>query len=197
MNKEILRRNFEKHGFTAHFFQNKEEAAGYLVQNIKGQTVGFGGSVTLEQMNLYELLSNENTVFWHHKSDAPEIRRLASSSKVYITGVNALTEEGEIINIDGRGNRVAATAFGPDACYYVVGKNKITKNLAEGLSRCRNIAAPKNAKRLGAKTPCALKGDKCYDCYSPARICRLILITERAPFGMHSEILFIDEELGL
>ncbi len=197
MNKEALKDNFERRGFAVSFFENKEEAARYLVENIKGQTVGFGGSVTLEQMGLYELLSRENTVYWHHKSGAPDIRKLASCSKVYITGANAVTQEGEIVNIDGRGNRVAATAFGPEVCYFVVGKNKITQNLTEGIYRCRNIAAPQNAKRLGAKTPCAVKGDKCYDCDSPARICRLLLITERAPFGMKSEILFIDEDLGL
>lgn len=88
------------------------------------------------------------------------------------------------------------TAFGPQTCYYIIGRNKITANITEAYSRCKNVAAPLNAKRLGAKTPCAVKGDKCYDCNSPNRICRIISVIERVPFGMKCEIIFVDQELG-
>jgi flagellar basal body P-ring protein FlgI len=124
------------------------------------------------------------------------VRKLASYADTYITSANAVTETGEIVNIDGTGNRVAMTAFGPQTCYYVVGKNKITANISDAYSRCKNVAAPLNARRVGAKTPCAAKGDKCYDCNSHDRICRIISVIERVPLGMKCEIIFVDQELG-
>jgi len=78
-----------------------------------------------------------------------------------------------------------------------VGKNKITKNLPEALHRAKHVAGPQNALRVKAETPCARKGDRCYDCNTPGRICRMTMITERAPFGMQSEVIFIDQDLGL
>ncbi len=193
--KEI-RKNFENHGFRTQLFATREEARDYLFNQLQGRTIGFGGSVTLREMGLYEALQQNNAVIWHNKIASPEVRRLAGHAGVYITSANAVTESGEIVNIDGTGNRVAMTSFGPETCYYVVGKNKITENIEQAIYRSKNIASPLNAKRIGAKTPCAVKGDKCYDCNSPGRICRITTIIERPPMGMNCEIIFIDEELG-
>ncbi|MCC8164997.1 MAG: lactate utilization protein [Planctomycetes bacterium] len=198
MDYATIRANFEKHGFATQLFSTAEEARNYFVESLDKQTIGFGGSITLKELGLFEALSERNAVVWHNRvAHAFDVRRLANCARVYITSVNAVSESGEIVNIDGTGNRVAMTAFGPDICYYVVGRNKITPDLATAHHRARNIAAPLNAKRLGAKTPCAAQGDRCYDCDSPARICRITTITDRAPFSMKSEIVFVDADLGL
>lgn len=197
MDYSAIRKNFENHGFTTQLFSSKEEARDYLTSILKLKTIGFGGSVTLREMGLFDALLEQNAVVWHNQIAALQVRRLANCAEIYITSANAVTETGEIVNIDGTGNRVAMTAFGPESCYYVVGRNKITANVSAAYDRCKNVAAPKNARRLGAETPCAAKGDKCYDCSSPGRICRMTMITDRAPNGMNCEIIFIDEDLGL
>lgn len=191
-----IRQNFERHGFTTQFFSTKEEASGYLADILQNQTIGFGGSETLMEMGLFEVLQQKNVVIWHNKISGLHVRKLANCADIYITSANAITETGEIVNIDGTGNRVAMTAFGPQSCYYVIGKNKITANISDAYYRCKNIAAPLNARRVSAKTPCAAKGDKCYDCDSPNRICRIVSVIERVPLGMKCEIVFVNEELG-
>ncbi|WP_367566673.1 lactate utilization protein [Lacrimispora sp.] len=197
MEYSLIRQNFEKHGFSTQLFSTKEEACNYLTNTLEHQTIGFGGSVTLKEMGLFEALQQKNAVVWHNKVPGMAVRRLANCANIYITSANAVTESGEIVNIDGTGNRVAMTSFGPETCYYIVGKNKITSNISDAYYRCKNVAAPQNAKRLNAKTPCAAKGDKCYDCNSPNRICRIISVIERVPLGMKCEIIFVDQELGL
>jgi hypothetical protein len=191
-----IRTNFERHGFTTQLFSAKEAVCSYLDDILQNQTIGFGGSETLREMGLFEVLQQKNAVIWHNKIPGLAVRKLANCTDIYITGANAVTETGEIVNIDGTGNRVAMTAFGPQACYYVVGKNKITANINDAYARCKNVAAPLNARRVGAKTPCAAKGDKCYDCNSPDRICRIISVIERVPLGMKCEIIFVDQALG-
>ena len=115
---------------------------------------------------------------------------------VYLTSANALAETGEIVNIDGAGNRVAASLFGHEKVYFVIGRNKLAPTYDEALWRARNIAGPKNAQRLGAKTPCAAKGERCYDCKSPGRICRGLVVLWGPMIGMETEILLVDEDLG-
>ena len=120
----------------------------------------------------------------------------ASSAQVYITGANAISEEGYIVNIDGRGNRLAGTLMQKEKVYLVVGRNKLCGSLPEAIERARNIAAPLNAKRLECRTPCAVDG-RCRDCASPERICNALLVLWRKPFWCESmEIVLIDEEIG-
>ena len=191
-----IRENFERHGFTTQVFSAKEAACCYLTDSLQNQTIGFGGSETLKEMGLFEALQQKNVVVWHNKIPGRTVRKLANCADIYISSANAVTETGEIVNIDGTGNRVAMTAFGPQSCYYIIGRNKITANISDAYSRCKNVAAPLNARRLGAKTQCAVKGDKCYDCNSPGRICRIISVIERVPLGMKCEVIFVDQELG-
>ncbi|MDR1540523.1 MAG: lactate utilization protein [Clostridiales bacterium] len=191
-----IRANFERHGFTTQLFSTKEAVCSYLADILQNRTIGFGGSETLRELGLFEVLQEKNVVIWHNKIPGLAVRKLASCADIYITSANAVSETGEIVNIDGTGNRVAMTAFGPQFCYCVIGKNKIAANVSDAYSRCKNVAAPLNARRVGAKTPCAVKGDKCYDCNSPSRICRIISIIERVPLGMKCEIIFVDQELG-
>lgn len=197
MDYTTIRHNFEYHGFSTQLFSTGEEARDYLVTTLQWQTIGFGGSVTLREIGLFDALSAKNIVVWHNKVFSEEVRRLANATSIYVTSANAIAETGQIVNIDRTGNRVAMTAFGPKACYYVVGKNKITPTLAEALDRAKNVAGPQNAKRVRAKTPCARNGDRCYNCNTPERVCRMTMIMDRPPYGMQSEIIFIDQDLGL
>lgn len=189
--------NLKERGYAVSCFATVEEAAEYLNSAIDGAAVGFGGSITLEQLGLYEKLSAHNDVLWHWRDSAGEdVRAKALTTDIYVTSVNGMDEEGVLVNIDGSGNRVAATLYGHKKVYFVVGRNKIAPTYEEALWRARNIAAPKNAQRLQRKTPCAVKGDKCYDCKSPARICRGLVVLWGPMLGMEAEVVLVDQDLG-
>ena len=194
---EKVRENLEQRGFRVSTFATAAEAAAYLDGAIDGATVGFGGSITVQEMGLYEKLGTHNQVIWHWKGD-PDAHTQAAQAQVYIASANGLAETGEIINIDGAGNRVASTLFGHQRVYFVIGRNKLAPTFEEALWRARNIAAPKNAQRLNKKTPCAVKGDRCYDCKSPERICRGLVVLWKPMMGMEesTEIVLVDEDLG-
>ena len=115
---------------------------------------------------------------------------------MYITSVNGMAETGELINIDGNGNRVASSLYGHKKVWFIVGRNKLAPTYEEALWRARNIAAPKNAQRLGWKTPCAVHGDRCYDCKSPDRLCRCLTVLWGAVDNMEMEVVLIDQDLG-
>ncbi len=189
-----LTKNLEERGFTVHTFATKEEAADYLDSQIDGVSVAFGGSMTVQEMGLYPRLAAHNNALWHW--DRAGLME-ALSTDVYITSVNGLAETGELINIDGTGNRVASTLYGHKKVYFVVGRNKVAPDYDAALWRARNIASPKNAQRIGVDTPCAVKGDKCYDCKSPQRICRGLVVLWEKPKGTEvMEVILIDEDLG-
>ena len=192
---ETVKKNLEARGFSVSTFSTAAEAAAYLDSAIDGTTVGIGGSMTVQQMGLHEKLAAHNEVHWHW-TDGPEARAKAAHADVYITSANGLTENGEVINIDGAGNRVASTLYGHKRVYFIIGRNKLAPTYDEALWRARNIAAPKNAQRLGKKTPCAVKGDRCYDCKSPDRICRGLVVLWEAMMGMEMEAVLVDEALG-
>ena len=200
MDFSIVEKNLKDKGYTVTIFQTAAEAVKYLDTQIDRQTVGFGGSMTLEKMGLYETLQSHNTVFWHQRipegKTSKEIRLAANNATIYISSVNGLAETGEIINIDGNCNRVASIFYGHEKVYLVIGKNKLAKDYDSALYRARNIASPLNAKRAGVKTPCAIKGDKCYDCKSPERICRGLSVLWGKPMSGEFEVILIDEELG-
>ena len=193
---DTVKKNLEARGFSVRTFATAAEAAAYLNEAIDGKTVGFGGSVTLQDMGLYELLGSHNEVHWHWVN-GPEERKAAMGTQVYLSSANGLAETGEIINIDGGGNRVASTLYGHEKVYLVIGRNKLAPTYDEALWRARNIASPKNAQRLGRKTPCAVKGDRCYDCKSPDRICRGLVVLWGAMMGMETEVILVDEDLGM
>ena len=193
---DTVKKNLEARGFSVRTFATAAEAAAYLNEAIDGKTVGFGGSVTLQDMGLYELLGSHNEVHWHWVNGQEE-RKTAMGTQVYLSSANGLAETGEIINIDGGGNRVASTLYGHEKVYLVIGRNKLAPTYDEALWRARNIASPKNAQRLGRKTPCAVKGDRCYDCKSPDRICRGLVVLWGAMMGMETEVILVDEDLGM
>lgn len=194
--KDVL----EKNGFVVKIFETAAEAADYLDREIDNTTVGQGGSLTVSRMGIMDRLAKHNQV-WSHWNvpegmSKDDVLQKAMVTDAYLCSVNGLAETGEIINIDGTGNRVAACLFGHKRLYYVVGKNKIAPTYDEALWRARNIAAPLNAKRLGRKTPCAVDG-KCHNCSSPERICRGLTVTWKAMMGLHTEVLLVNEDLGL
>jgi len=187
--------NLKTRGFEVQVFETAAEAAAYLNGAIDGKTVGFGGSVTTQQMGLYESLGAHNEVHWHWVN-GPQERVEAANTQVYITSANGLAETGEIVNIDGAGNRVASTLWGHEKVYFVIGANKLAPTYDEAVWHARNVAAPRNAQRLNRKTPCAVKGDRCYDCKSPDRICRALVTLWGPIMGMPIEVVLVNEELG-
>ena len=200
MTFETIQKNLEQNGFAVRCFDTAKEAADYLDCQIDGKTVGFGGSMTLEEMGLYERLQTHNDVRWHHRipegKTMKELRDAANEAEVYISSVNGLAETGEIINIDATGNRVAAIFYGHAKVYLVVGENKIAADYDQALWRARNIASPLNARRLGKKTPCAVRADRCYNCKSPDRICRGLSVLWSKPLPGDFEVILIHEKLG-
>ena len=202
MDLQIVKENLEKKGFKVSVFSDAKEASDYLNKEINNTSVAFGGSMTLAEMGLFDTLKTHNEIWYHSNAELiekygrEEIFKRAMGADVYISSVNGMSSDGVLINIDGNGNRIASTAFGHTKVYYVVGKNKIEDTFEKAMWRARNIAAPKNAQRLNRKTPCAIKGDKCYNCSSPERICRGILITEAPMSAQETEILLVNENLG-
>ena len=192
--------NLKKLGYQVSVFDTAAQAADYLCGEIKDTTVGFGGSITLRDMGLYDRLQETNKVAWHmypaEGQNKDELRMLARNTDVYLTSANGLAETGEIINIDGAGNRVSESIFGHKKVYFVIGKNKLAEDYDKALWRARNIAGPKNAQRLNRKTPCAAKGDRCYNCSSPDRICKVLSVFWGAPMGADCEVVLIKEDLG-
>ena len=198
-NVQKLKETLERNGFIVSYYETAAEAKDALVAAIKGKTVGFGGSCTLRDMGLYEALSEENQVFWHWKKQPiNEARAKANAAEVYLTSLNGVAETGELINIDGDGNRLAATTFGDKKVYFIIGVNKIAPDFHSAMNRARNIAAPLNARRLNKETPCAMGDEiKCYDCQSPNRICKGMTVFTRKLGGVtEMEVVIVNEELG-
>lgn len=199
MNFDHLREKLEKNGFAVSVFATGEEAAAYLNEQIDQRTVGMGGSMTIAELGLRESLSRHNVVFSHGFTPAPpaQVQQLAAGAEVYLLSANGIAgDTGEILNIDGTGNRISSSLYGHRKVYLLAGRNKISPNFHSALQRVRNVVAPKNAQRLGRKTPCAAKGDRCYDCDSPERICRGLTVLYKKMGSMDMEVVLVDQELG-
>lgn len=166
-----------------------------------GSNVTFGGSMTLTESGVMEALQSREDITLYDRSKAatPEevqkIYRQAFSCDYYFMSTNAITLDGELVNIDGNGNRVAALIFGPSNVILVCGMNKVSINTEEAIARVRNIASPPNCNRLDRKTPCAITG-KCADCLSPDCICNHTVITRRSGTAGRIKVLLVGEELG-
>lgn len=200
MDLEKTIRALKGRGFEVSHFSTKEEAADYLAASIHDTTVGMGGSKTLDQLGIYDRLTENNTVFWHWREPGIPTLDKALTAQTYLSSANAITEQGEIINIDGRGNRLAAMVYGPEKNVYIVaGTNKIAEDFDSGLFRARNTAAVQNMARFPNGQPCqGPKGGKCFDCRSPGRGCNALLVLWGKMFDMAKlEVVLIDEELGL
>lgn len=200
MDFTTLKKNLENNEFKVSCFGTAKEATEYLKGEIKNTVVGIGGSATVNELELYENLIDNNTIFWHWRipegKTAKDMLTAAREADVYITSANGIAETGEIINIDNNSNRVSEMMYGHKKVYIIAGKNKIEEDYEKALHRARNIAGPKNAKRLSLQTPCAKNADKCYNCNSPARICRSLCVLWKKPAACEYEVILVNENLG-
>ena len=200
MDFKPLQKNLEQRGFACRVFSTGADAVRYLNDTLDNTSVAFGGSQTAAALDLPASLGTHNIVVHHwtipEGMTRAEVLAAAAVTDVYITSANGVSMQGDLVNIDGAGNRVSSTLFGHKKVIFVVGRNKLAPDLETAIRRARNVAAPKNAMRLGMKTPCAVRGDRCYDCSSPERICNGFVVLSRPMFGCTTEVLLIDEDLG-
>lgn len=194
----------ERQGFSTLFVSSREEALKKVLGMIPPDAeVGIGGSVTVREVGLVEALINRgNSVAQHwQKGLSPEERssilRQELNSDWFVTSSNAVTEEGELVNTDATGNRVAAMIFGPGKVLVLAGSNKIVRDTAEAVRRIKVVAAPLNARRLERRTPCASTG-RCSEekCQPSERICNVTTIMSRKPVGADITVVLVGEELG-
>lgn len=192
--------NFEQHNFPVHIVNDKEDAkqlVSALIQD--GEKVAHGGSTTLVECDIISMLKQRNIQFMPHKlyehPDEAQAEALhAFSADVYICSANAITMRGEIVCVDGIGNRVANIIYGPKRVLLVCGKNKLTEDLKSAYQRIATIAGPRNNQRLETKNPCTQSGN-CSQCTTSTRICNAyITLVHQLTKRIH--IILIDEELG-
>ena len=194
---EKTRKNLENRGFRAHVFATGAEAADYLAQTLHNTCIGIGGSVTIDEIGVYDRLSADNDVIWRWKKPTPDSRERGAAAETFLCSANGVSETGEIVNIDGYGNRVAPTIYGPQRVFLVVGKNKIAPDLNGAIDRARNIAAPLNARRLNRHTPCAVGEPRCHDCRSPEKICGVMTVFFMPQTSIKEfHVLLVNEDLG-
>lgn len=192
----------KRNGFDAHWMADQKSAQ-VLIHSMIGDyaSFGFGGSGTIRQLGIVEALKKDGKVVWDHWQPdlTPEedmrIRRQQLNCDCFMCSANAIAATGEIVNVDGLGNRTSAMGFGPRRVIIVAGMNKVTPDLASALERVRQVAAPLRAKSLGMATPCAETG-QCSDCHSPQRICRITTILHRQPMATPTSVILINEALG-
>jgi L-lactate utilization protein LutB len=192
----------KKHGFDAHFFPTKGEAANFIMEAAADcKTVGIAGTHTVRALEIGQMLENKGKSVYDHwklKVGTPEelqCRRDQMLADLFLSSANAVTMTGEIVNRDGCGNRINSMTFGPGKVIIVVGRNKIVPDLDAAFARIEETAAPLRALSLGRKTPCAATGH-CMDCDSPERICRITSVIHRQPMFTKILVVIVDEELG-
>ena len=194
-------KNLEKRQIEAYYCENKTSALEKALDLIpKGSTIGWGGSVTLSEIGLINAVKDGDYIIIDRDKAAnlEEQKKVYSqicSSDFFLMSTNAITLNGELINIDGRGNRVAFLCYGPENVLIVAGINKVVSSIESGFERASNISAPSNAIRLNRKTPCAITG-KCEDCYSPDCMCSQFVITRRSGIPNRIKVILVGEELG-
>ena len=199
---KTLLANLTAKGFCAVYADDKKEALEKVCELIPGgSSVGVPGSVTIREIGAMEALAGRGCSVIHHwtsfDTDEERLQRLQDEllADYFLTSANAVTLDGMLVNIDGNGNRVSGMAWGKNTLIFVVGMNKVVANIDEALSRTRNVATPPNALRLNLETPCSKVGH-CVDCSSEARVCKALLILERATSGRETHVILVGEDLG-
>jgi hypothetical protein len=203
---EAVKANLEKNNFEAFVVQNAEEAkilaSEQIIPRLDITSVSWGGSMSFVDSGLFHELRDRDdievlNVFDKRLPPAElmTLRRKSLMVDLYITSSNAVTEAGQLVNLDMVGNRVAAIMYGPKHVILIVGRNKICDDLEDAMIRVKNFAAPVNVMRLEKKTPC-LKTGICHDCSSPDRICNYWTITEKSFEKKRIKIILVNEDLG-
>jgi hypothetical protein len=193
-----------RNGFTALYCDSAREAYDYIIREAAdAETVGFGGSMSVADLHVADRLRELGKELLLHSVPglSPEekltIMRRKLTSDLFLTGTNAVTLSGWLVNIDGVGNRVGSMLFGPKKVIVVAGRNKLVDGDAnEAIRRIKGWATPPNAKRLNYNTPCSRTGF-CSDCSSPERICRVTTIIDRRPRLTDIRVLVVNEDMGL
>ena len=192
----------KKKGFFALYTDTKEEALEEVLKIIpEGATVGIPGSITIREIGVLDKLKEKGHTVFHHwdtslsSEEKLKMRKEELVSDIFLTSSNALTFDGMLVNIDASGNRVSGMAWGNNKIIFVVGINKITFNIESAIQRIRDKATPPNAIRLKIDTPCSHTGH-CLNCDSPKRLCRALLILERATIGRESHVIIVGQKLG-
>ncbi len=190
----------EKNNMTAYYAPTVADAQALVKQLVpKGASVACGGSMSLEEAGIMEILRSGDYTFFDRQGvtgDAVgDVLRKAFFADCYLTSCNAVTEQGELFNVDGNANRVAAMCFGPESVICVVGYNKIVPDLQAAQERLETIAAPANAVRLERKTPCTTTG-RCENCHSPERICCTTVVHRQQRVAGRIKVILVGEELG-
>lgn len=194
--------NLEKNNIKGYYAKNNDEILNIIKGIAKeGEVVAVGGSMSLFETKVIDFLRSGRYDFLDRykenltPDDIKDIYRKSFSADTYFASANAITEEGEIFNVDGNGNRVAAMLYGPDKVILIVGVNKIVKNLDEAIKRNKDISGPANAKRLNTQTPCAKVG-QCMDCKSKDRICCEYTVIKRQRIDNRMHVIFVNDIVG-
>ena len=195
--------SLEKNGFTALYCETPHNAAEYIVSHAADSiSVGFGGSMTIASLGVERVLREQGKEILNHGSpsfsrdEKMEIMRRQLTCDLFLSGCNALTLNGELVNIDATGNRVGAMFFGPHRVIVVAGRNKLVDGTPQdAIARIKAWATPPNSKRLNFKTPCCTTGF-CSDCNSPDRLCRVTTIIDRKPRFTDVHVLVVNTDLG-
>jgi L-lactate utilization protein LutC len=196
-----MKENFKLRNIEVEHFETLEEVKSYILNTIPLEcTVGIGHSITLQKINITNSLLERGTIVYDKElaKDRDECKTLKKKALItdwYITGSNAVSIDGRIVNVDHSGNRVAAITFGPDKVIIVVGKNKIVDTLNEAIKRVKNISCPLNAKRAGFNPPCVTL-NRCVDCVSRERVCNSLSIIEGQSDSNRIKLCIVNEECG-
>lgn len=198
---KLLVKNLINRHFDAYYCSNKEDALAKALELIpEGASVGWGGVMSAVEIGLQDAIRAGNyTAFDREKATSPEerlkIEMDSLSADVFLTGANAMSLDGQMVSIDGNGNRVAAIIYGPKKVLVIVGMNKVCDTLEDAIRRARTVAAPINMQRFMKNTPCAATGT-CADCKSEDCICNHIVVTRHCrPVG-RIQFLVVGEDLG-
>lgn len=197
---QTIIKGLESRNMTGYFASTKEEALKKALELIpEGSSVTMGGAQSAFEIGLVDAIKSGNYTFIDREGDAVRDKRAAMlagyDADFFLSSVNAMTQDGVLVNIDGNSNRVSAIAQGPKKVLFIVGMNKVCDDVDGALKRARNVAAPVNAQRFGLSTPCAKTG-ACMDCKSPDTICCQFLITRYSRHKDRIHVILVNDELG-
>lgn len=205
-------RSLDQNNFSAVYAEDIKEARETMLGLIpKGSTIGIGDSVSIRQLQVFKALQTQGRILINPfskeislmtskgeigKKQRRKMHKLALTCEFFLTGTNAINQDGKLVNIDGAGNRVAGMIFGPEKVIIVVGRNKIVQDIDQAFYRIKNIIAPHHAKMKEYNTPC-VQTEKCTDCKSKDRICNVSTIIEKKPSSTDLTVVIVNEDLGL
>ena len=194
---ETVIRGLKSRNMAGYYAETREEALRIALDLIpEGSSVTMGGCMSAVEIGLVDAVKSGNYKFIDRFAMEPRAALLAQyDADVFLSSVNAMTEDGVMVNIDGNANRVSMIANGPKKVIFIVGMNKICIDMDAAMKRARNVAAPINAQRFGLDTPCAKTGS-CYNCKSPDSICCQFLITRFSRHKDRIHVILVNDYLG-